>query len=258
MIMKSNMTDILLDEDPLKVPASRLGRKLGEAGYFLASGRNLEDDAGSLKSGFSYATTALAEPMGITKVGYKFWTGRELEDDLNSGLEYVKKLPQNIGTYLLGSLGSWIFGSGETQIDENLAELTRKVLSDEIDFETHSQERLHEISKGKFSGKKIYGFYDKGKIFLDEETAADEGPKYRALLHEAFESVSVRPDNENDEQEHVDLELKVIGCLEYAAKNFTGELKAKAEKAKEAFYRTVYKGAEAGDDLMSKVKSFLN
>lgn len=256
--MKSNMANILLDEDPLEIPATRLASNLVETSYFLSTGRDLSYDSARLTEGLNYATKTLAEPMGATRLGYEFLTGRKVEDDLKNGWEYAKSLPQDIATCFLGYLGNWIFGSQETNVDEGLIGLARKALSDEIDFEIETQEQLQKRSQGKYSDKHIYGLCDNGKIILGRETAADEGLKYRTLLHEALESASHRTDSSNDEHEHSEIELKVIAGLEYAAKNFTGKLREKAEKARESFYKSVYEGSQAGDDLMTKVKSMLS
>lgn len=288
--MVANTAGILFGEDPLTLSAPRMAGKFGRAIYSGVSGRDFDSDASALRGGvqtlrepagtsriiynlatgreleqdvevtgegLSYLKT-LAEPLGITRLGYRLLRGKELEQDIQDGIGYAKGLPSRIGRYFLDLL----LGHSENReiSDSQLGEIVKSVLSDEIDFETRTQEQLHKISGGKFGTKRIYGLCDtdQGKIYLSEEAAEDEGLKYRTLLHEALEAVSDRPDNHNDEKGHLDIELSVIRGFEYAAKSFRGELKEKAKKAKDAFYKTVYEGREAGDDLMTEVVNGLS
>lgn len=192
-------------------------------------------------------------------------------DELDSSAKYIYKILQDpsiawadISDYLI----RWALGNPNKEPEEyDDMETARHVLSDGFEnelradgkFKVVSQEELRKVSKGKYGGKKIFALYVEGEdaVYMDSEVEKDEGMKYRALLHEALEKSSHRNDHSNCEKEHVDIELNVSSSLEYAAKNFTGVLKGRAEKAKEAYYRTVHEGSEAGDDLFMAVKSKL-
>ena len=209
--------------------AINLGKGLGKSTYNRVSGRDFDSDLGSVSSAWDY-TKQLSEDPSIA--------GRDARS------YFWKKL------------------LGSNPVENNLEELVRSVLSGDFEksasVKTLGQEALMKKSGGKYSGKRIFGLYseDDDTVYLD--SGLDEGMKYRTLLHEALERSSGRDDHSNDEQEHVGIELQVAKGLEYASKNFTGALKERAEKAKDAFYKSVREGASAGDDLFTKVNSSLS
>ena len=192
------------------------------------------------------------------------WTGRNFDKDLEKAIErrdYLNEGLQNPTTFA-SDIGSYLWrkltGAAKSTIDSLVSEYTRKVLSDQIKYEIADQDALHRLSEGKYkdaSGnpKKILGLEVKGKLYLDKEVADDEGLRYRTLLHEALESANNRPDNSNDEEPHVAIELDTLNGLQGAYQKFTGPLKEKAYRAMAAFYKTVNAGAAAGDDLATKV-----
>lgn len=246
--------------------------EIGSAAYKWALGRDAEKDKRAVKGITDYVKTATQDPATATKdIGkavYKWALGRDFDSDAKateSWKDYLSRVSQD-PSIAVKDLGKYLWrkiaGKTKVAIDSQLSEYTRKVLSDEIDFEVADQETLHKLSGGKYKDrkgnkKKILGLYVNGKRYLDKEVAADEGLRCRTLLHEQLESVTHRDDCSNDEQEHVAIELATEKGLRHYVENAKGEIQRRAYKALGAFYKTIKAGAEAGDDLCTKVQTAL-
>ena len=234
--------------------AKLAGGLLGRWAYAKTTGRSWDLDAG-------YVNTVVNDPRILAlDIGNSTWnaaSGRNLYADIEtvtSKIEFAKGVLQDPNEAIYNIAKQKLTGKLP---EDTLMRLVKYVLSDESEreFTVTDQETLHRISKDTLKGKYIDALYDPstGKKYLDKEIASDRGKKYVAKLHEKLEEKQGRPDNSNDEEEHVKIHLNVLEALRAGYKNLEGDLKQRAKEGIEAYYRMLDE-ASPEDDLFSKVR----
>lgn len=150
------------------------------------------------------------------------------------------------GCYCESQAGTYKFRPSEPEL-----RLVYRLLSGEVPVYRASQEEIATMLGTEGRASRYLGVSFAGNIYVAEDLDSEEAEAVR--VHELLETIRERPNVDQLEPEHVQLEIDAIGYVSQIAKRAKGPAREAAERAYRGFEKLLEEGVNRGDRLSQEV-----